>query len=643
MPGPDRPHLPAAALLAGLAVLAASTPARAADAAALCSLVLSSEPARLEAGSPRAALLRVRGPDGAAGPPLLAASLGRLEAPRAEGDGWVAEWRAPEAGAPGVAILGALGADGAACGFVAVPLHGVGDAVVRTSPGASVAVRIADRTFGPARADASGLALVPVEVPPGVDAAFHGSRRIPLEVPPAVHLAILVGQALTPADRAAEVTVLVFAVTVEGMPRPGPPPVLTATAGALDTPEAAGPGAWRVRWRLPPGPAGAAGLSAQLPGEPAFQATLLRVAGPPAVATLALDQASATAGQEAPVTATVALVDAAGNAADGDVVAEVDAGEVGPAERVEEGRYRLRWAVPGRLDGRRKAELTVRAGDASTRTSLALAPGAPAGLTLAAASPTVTADGHEAVELVATVSDAGGNPVDEPPTVRTASAGEVGPPRQAGPGRFAMTYRPRRAPVPGADDVVVELPPLSARARLRLRPPTGPLGLAAGLGAAIGPGGWLGLQAGAEVSAWRWLGDQEAGLALAAAFTRLRDDGAVAAGTGTVPFSGEVRTLALLLSAGWRRAAGQRLALRVTAGGGVARVESLVAAGGGPLIPEAGWVPAASGAAAVGLSVGRGRAFLEARATWLGDPGLSSLRGSPSPFSLTLGYELDAI
>jgi hypothetical protein len=74
----------------------------------------------------------------------------------------------------------------------------------------------------------------------------------------------------------------------------------------------------------------------------------------------------------------------------------------------------------------------------------------------------------------------------------------------------------------------------------------------------------------------------------------------------------------------------------------VARVESLVAAGGGPFLSESAWVPAASGAAAVGVRLGPGRAFLEARATWLGDPGLASLAGSPSPLSLSLGYELDA-
>ncbi|MCM2333889.1 MAG: hypothetical protein NDI82_08060, partial [Anaeromyxobacteraceae bacterium] len=330
------------------------------------------------------------------------------------------------------------------------------------------------------------------------------------------------------------------------------------------------------------------------------------------------------------------------NPADGDVVASADAGEAGPVERVEPGRHRLRWTVPARLDGRRSGTLTVRAGAASAQASLALAPGAPAVLTLAAASDVVTADGRQEVELVASVADAGGNPVDEPPSLRTASAGEVSAPRQAGPGRFDLTYRPRPLAEPITEEVVVALPPLAARTRLRLRPQTGPLGLAASLGIGVGPGGWLGLQAGAEASAWRWLAGQEAGLALALAFTRLRDDQTVTAGAGRVPFSGEVRTLALLLSAGWRRAAGQRLALRVTGGGGAARVESLVAAGGGPAIPEAAWVPAASGAAAVGLRLGPGRAFLEARATWLADPGLASLDGSPSPLSLSLGYEFDA-
>lgn len=643
MASPEPAHRALAAL--AVAALGVTAPARPAAAQGPCTLQLSAAPARVAAGAPRAARLRIEGAAGqglGAEPPLVSASLGRLDPPSAVGGGWEADWHAPPEGPPQVAVLSAASPDGAACGFLPVPLDGVGDALVRTRAGASVQVRIAERTFGPAVADAAGLALVPVEVPPGVDAAYHGTRRIPLDVPPTPHVGLLFGAATAPADRATVVPVLVFAVTPEGRPREGPPPQIGASSGTVAQPEPAGPGAWRVAWRLPPGAAGAATVTAVLPGDPQVQASLARVAGPPASARVALDRPRAMAGQR-PVTVVVSLADAAGNASDADLQARVDAGEVGPPERLEAGRYRLAWTPPARLEGRRDAELTVRAGAATASARLGLVPGGPARLALSAAATAVTADGKQGVELAATVTDAHGNPVDEPPARRVAGAGEVGPPRQAGPGRYAMTYRPRPAAAPGEDEVLVELPPLSARVGLRLRPPTSALTLTASAGAALGQGAWLGLQAGAEASTWRWLGGQEVGLAAAVAFTRLRDETPATLGAGTVPFAGEVRSLALLASAGWRRAAGRRLSVRVTAGGGLARVESLVSAGGGPLLPEASWVPAASGAAALGLPLGPGRVFLEARATWLGDAGLASLQGSPSPISLSLGYERDVL
>jgi hypothetical protein len=323
------------------------------------------------------------------------------------------------------------------------------------------------------------------------------------------------------------------------------------------------------------------------------------------------------------------------------VTAHADAGEVGPPERIGPGRWRLRWTLPAALAGRTRAALSVEAGDASARAEVSLSPGAPARLSLAPAESWAVADGRAEVRLVAEVGDADGNPVDAAPTAAPAQAGDLEPARLDGPGRFTLVYRPREASAYGAEDLTVELPPLSARARVLLRPRTSPAALAASAGLAIGPGGWLGAQAGIEASAWRWWEGHEVGVALAAAFTRLRDDRSVATAAGTASFSGEVRTEALLLSAAWRRAAGQRVTARLSAGAGAARVESLVSAGGGPTFSEAAWVGAATAAAAFGVRLGPGELFAEARGTWLGDPGLATLNGAPSPISLSLGYALD--
>jgi len=647
---PERRRL-GAALVAALAA-AALQPAPAA--AAPCTLSVTALPPRLHAGDDRTVRLHVSGPGAearasaaTATPPRLAASVGRVEAARPDGDGWSADWLAPEAGVPGVAVLAALGsaATGAElpCGYAALGLDGVGDAEVKTRPGAVVEVRIADRTFGPVRANALGVALVPVEVPPGVDAVHHGDRRIPLPLPPVAHAALFLAVPSAPADREVEVPALLVAVTADGQPADGPAPVLSSSSGTLAPPEPAGRGAWRVTWSLPPGPAAEASLSAALPGEPAVRVALARTAGAPTTAHLTLDRPQALAGQSAPVTAEVVLTDAAGNPAEGAPAAEVDAGSVTAPERTGPGRWRLRWRVPARLEGRRSATLAVRAEAATATAGLALLPGGPASLTLAPEDSHVTTDGLGSVNVVATVADAHGNPVDEPPTRREAQAGQLDAPRPAGPGRFTMAYRPGPVAAPGDAELVVELPPLTARTRLRLRPPLRPVSLAASLGALVGGGGGLGLSAAAEAGAWRWLGSHEVGLSLAAAFTRRRDERTVPVPGGSTGFEGEVRTLSLLAQAGWRRTAGARIALRLSAGAGAGRVESLVSAGGGPTLPEARWVPALAGAAAAGLRLGPGRAFLEARATWLAEAALDTLQGTPVPLTLALGYELDAL
>jgi hypothetical protein len=478
-----------------------------------------------------------------------------------------------------------------------------------------------------------------VEVPPGVDSAMDGDRPIPLDVPPVAHTALLLVRDAAPADAAVEVRGLLVATDASGVPLRGAAPAVRTTAGELDPPEPAGRGAWRLRWRLPAGAAAEASLTAGLAGEPESRAAITRPAGRPTSARVTLDRAAVRAG-EGPVTVTVALADTAGNAADRPVTAHADAGEVGPPEPIGPGAWRLRWTLPAALAGRTRAALSVEAGDASARAEVSLSPGAPARLSLGPAESWAVADGRAEVRLVAEVGDADGNPVDATPTAAPALAGELEPPRPDGPGRFTLVYRPREASAYGAEDLTVALPPLSARARVLLLPRT-PAALAASAGLAIGPGGWLGAQAGIEASAWRWWEGHEVGVSLAGAFTRLRADRSVATAAGTASFSGEVRTEALLLSASWRRAAGQQVTARLSAGAGAARVESLVSAGGGPTFSEAAWVGAATAAAAFGVRLGPGEVFAEARGTWIGDPGLATLNGAPSPLSLSLGYALD--
>jgi len=628
--------------LALAVALAAPPPAMPAAAAAVsaapagrpCALGLTAEPVRLEPTQARTVRLTVRSPT----EPRLLASVGTVAAPQPEGAGtWSATWTAPPAGVPQIAMLTALAGDD--CGLLAVPLFGSGDAVVQTRARAEVEVRIGERHFGPATAGPDGVALIPVEVPPGVDAVFHGQQRIPLYVPPVAHAFLVAWAEAVPVDRERVIELLAAAVEADGAPRQGPPPVLTVSAGTLGRLEPAGPAAWRVAWRLPIAPVGRVVAKAQLPVEPAAELTLARPAGPPAAAELSLERAIVAA-DDAPLEVAVLLRDAAGHPTDAPVGLTADAGRTSPVERVEAGRYRATWAPPERLDGRASAELTVRAGEAEARSRVALRPGAPARLTLTAGAAELTADGRTTLSVLAELADRHGNPVPQPPASVRATAGELGTPQPEGPGQHRLTYRPRPATTWATEELVAELPPLSARLPLRLRPPTPRFTVGAWAGAALQAGGWLGLQAGGEATAWRWLAGQELGAGLSAAFSRFRDQRTADAAGTPVPFTGELRAFTILALAAWRRAAGRSLAVGAEVGVGAGRVESLVGSGG-PLLPEARWRPALGAGAWLGLPAWRGRAVAALRAEWLADPGLTSLRGTVAPLSLSLGYQLD--
>jgi len=606
----------------------------AAAAARPCTLQLTAGRARLEPTDPRVVQLTVVAPV----EPRLAVSAGAVDGLRPDGAGrWVATWTAPPAGVPQVALLVALAGDD--CGLLAVPLFGSGDAVVRTRAGAEVQVRIGERLFGPATAGRDGVALIPVEVPPGVDSVFHGTRRIPLDLPPVTHVFLSAWSAAAPADLERVVPLLLAAVEPDGRPRPGPPPAVVVSAGALGSAEPAGPGAWRLAWRLPAGPVGRASARVRLPGEPDAELILPRPAGAPARAELTAERVAATP-DDGPIGFTLALSDAAGHPADGAVELSADAGQLSPVGRLAAGRYAATWTPPARLDGRREAQLAARSGPAEARIRVALQPGALARITLSAPAAELTADGQSTLPVLVELTDANGNPVERPPPAVAAAAGELGAARPAGPGRYQLDYRPRPAAAWAGEEVVAALPPLTARLPLRLRPPTSRFTAGAWAGGALQPGGWLGLQLGAEATAWRWLAGQELGAGLSAVFSRFRDERTADAAGTPVPFAGELRTLTVLAVASWRRAAGRALAVGAEVGVGVGRVDSLIGTGG-PLLPESRWCPALGAGAWLGVPAWRGRAAVAVRGAWLARPRLTSLQGTVAPLSFSLEYQLD--
>lgn len=266
-PRSDRPR-EAARLLAAL-LAAAPLAARAQEPApgAGGALRITAEPARLLLGRDAGAELRILAPPEVEEVAVLP-SVGRVEAVRRlPGGGFAARYRPPADRAPQVAILAALGrtARGVVDGWLAIPLSGQGEARVRAAPGTEITLDIADRTFGPRRADAQGVAIIPVVVPPGVTEAHHGFRPVDLKVPARPLLHAVADRSAVHADRAEQVRVFAYVVAPHGAARRGDVPVLEPSRGSVQV-AAREPGAFVATWSLPPGASGEDRLVVRLPG-----------------------------------------------------------------------------------------------------------------------------------------------------------------------------------------------------------------------------------------------------------------------------------------------------------------------------------------------------------------------------------------
>lgn len=170
-------------------------------------VTVSWSPERIVLGTDAPVTLKVQVPAGT-GTLHAATSTGTFASDRVEGGAVrLFEWRPPTVRYPQVAVLlfwtDAPTADAPPpVTVVRLPLVGLTELDVATAAGAHVEVEVADRRFGPVRANAQGQARVPVEVPPGVRRArvlaTRGTLRtdatVPLDPPPDSPLAA----ALTP-------------------------------------------------------------------------------------------------------------------------------------------------------------------------------------------------------------------------------------------------------------------------------------------------------------------------------------------------------------------------------------------------------------------------------------------------------------
>lgn len=257
-------------LLACLAALAALPPAARAEGeqapGAGGALAVTADPPRLVLGRDAAAELRIAAPAGVEELEVTA-SLGKVDGVRRlPGGGFAARYHPPAERFPQVAIVSAIGRGpaGPVDGWLAVPLAGQGEARVRCGPGEEVTVRVEGRSFGPARAGADGVAVIPVVVPPGVKEVHRGFTPVPLRVPETTLLHAALDRRSVLADRSEAVRVLAYVVAPHGAARRGDAPAVEVSRGSVTALQPREAGAWEGTWTLPPGSAGEERLTARL-------------------------------------------------------------------------------------------------------------------------------------------------------------------------------------------------------------------------------------------------------------------------------------------------------------------------------------------------------------------------------------------
>lgn len=433
----------------------------------------------------------------------IVCSAGRASSARQVGPRrWVATYHPPEQSFPQVAIIAARAPGVGAFGATAIRLLGRTEIAFRTDPGVQVSVTVADREFGPVRADRRGAVSVEVVVPPGTAVAEANSRdvlgnesrrEIRLD-PPSFGRALLVAPETLVAG--AEVLVALVTVTAEGAA--APPGELTASRGAVER-VVAEPGMAVFRFRAPrrvePGTvtlATAAGSE-----EERLQRALELRPGPLSRIRITTDREALVPGSDQRLTVTAVGLDRWGNVRRDDEVELRVAGQPVDSLPAPEGGERAVINAPPSEAGIGSLVVTARADGMEEQYQIRLVGGV-ATLARIEAPATAVADGRTATPLRILLVGETGLPAIRVPNIRTTT-GELRDLHRTADGWWRVDFVPDRANLFGPDHAMIEVArgPASARTRIRLTPtiPWLTLALSAGLqtnaGALIGPAGQL--------------------------------------------------------------------------------------------------------------------------------------------------------
>jgi hypothetical protein len=563
-------------------------------------------------------------------------SAGRITNLRSDGEGrWTAEYLPPDDTVPQLAVISALAAG--EVGLYTLPLWGQGDAIVKTRPRARIEVQIGRERF-PAIADATGTAVVPVSVPPGVHEAKHGSQSIDLHVPPLRLLHAMVDRDSVRADGSGEAQLLLFAVGGDGTPRDGARFIIRATRGDVGQPRPRGPGVYEARWSFTPGKAEKVALSVALEEAPSMTAavSLDLQAGPAASIRLVADRERIVAGEQT-FTANAIATDAVGNACSEPLLFETSLGEVhasGTAARID---------VPSSFEGRTELRLAVHPagrGEPAAKLVLPLIPAPADRATIDVLPRRVHADGTTPFALRLRILDRFGNAIADAPPEVTADGGTVEPPTRSENNTYLVTYQPPLSYERSSATIAVRSGAAQASTRIELLPAVRRVAFSPRLGLVTNFAGLTSPVLAFETSLRTHRLGPELSISAEISYAFQNSGGSSADG---IVARAHTDWITASVGAAWRAPLPDRFHGWLGAGPQLTIVVARTELGGSPTQTGVAAVPGVYVAAGVERKIGRFLPFVEARASVSADPGLPNLRGALHAYALSLGYRFEML
>ena len=567
---------------------------------------------------------------------------------------YTTRYRPPSERYPQVALVVVDLSDGPrhVLGSTRIALDGTTVVPFRTSAGAAVTMRVAERLFGPVIADRQGHVDIPIEVPPGVHvgsarAVDHNAAaretEVDLQLPPFPRLLVLAPSSVE-VGSFAEISV----VGVEGDGAPTAPARLTLGASAgLVHPLGAGPsGEARFLFEAPRllG-AGAVALTATAPGPTPGRADLAVPlgAGPPKLLSLVPSPRRLVVGGGESAAVAVRAYDAFGNSTSA-VGAEVHVdGEPRPVVFGPDGAGQVSVMAPARFEGRDRIVVTSSLGALQATEDLHLTGGPPARLTMEVHGGRIIGDGQQSAELRVQAVDRNGTPTVVPGLSWETPEGRVRRVRVPHDGEYVAEYVPDRTREPRRQVVSVTASrELRADASVDVAPPPIQVVAAARAGATWNLGHTTG--AAVFVEALRPFEVRrvrfQAGLTLGYLHGELDAPGL----DPTAPAHVDVDQFPFLVVGRWRTALPLRLEIAFDASLGVSWADtSINPTPGLPVVHATAVAPALGAGSEVGLPLKPGRLVLGLRYLYV-DLGRTSegdrIAGNSAGVIGDIGYKL---